>query len=311
MKKLIFLSVRLVIAFSLVLSVPLKSHAQVNVIASFSILGDIAKNIGQDKVKIRTLVGPDSDAHVYEASPSDAIAMSKADLIIINGLQLEGFISRLIKASETSAPVIEAAKGANIIHDPAGGHYHFIDGKAVFHAAPNDPHAWQSLANVMVYAKNIAASLCQIDNPNCDYYQQNARSYSERLSALQAEFEKAFAGIADEKKTLVVGHNAFRYFSQEYGVKFLSVQGVSTESEASAADVAGIVRDIKNNHASAIFAENISNPALVEQIAQEANMKVAGVLYSDALSAPSGPAPTYIDMMKHNVKTIIDAINKN
>ena len=290
------------------LSLPLTASAGLNVIASFSILGDMAKNIGQDRITLRTIVGPDSDAHVYEPSPADAIAMAKADVILINGLQFEGFINRLIQASESKAPVIEATRGANIIRDPAGGHYHFYDGKAVFHAVPNDPHAWQSLANARIYVRNITAAFCAADKSGCDTYQANAQAYQEKLDKLAVTVNDALSRIPASRRTAVVGHNAFRYFEQEHGLRFLSPQGVSTESEASAADVAGILRQIKENHAAAVFAENISNPRLVEQIASEAGLRVAGVLYSDALSGPNGPAPTYIDMMQHNVNTLVSAL---
>ncbi|WP_435930558.1 zinc ABC transporter substrate-binding protein AztC [Dryocola sp. BD613] len=282
-------------------------NAKLKVISSFSIIGDIANNIGQDRIEQRIIVGPNGDAHVYEPSPADAIAMSKADVILVNGLQLEGFISRLIEASETTAPVIETTKGADIIRDPAGGHYHFYDGKAVFHAAPFDPHAWQSVANARIYVKNIAAAFCTADKDSCEFYQNNARAYNDELTMLEKKLISTVNGIPQEKRTVVVSHNAFRYFEKAYGIHFLSPQGVSTESEASAADVAGILKEIKQSRASAVFSENISSPRLVEQIASEAGLRVAGVLYSDALSEPAGPASTYLKMMEHNVNTIAAA----
>lgn len=290
---------------------PLPLQAKVQVVASFSILGDIAKNIGQQNIDVRTVVGPDSDAHVYEPSPSDAIAMAKADLILINGLQFEGFINRLVEASESKAPVIEVTKGADIIQDPAGGHYHFTNGKAVFHAAPFDPHAWQSVSNVKVYVNNITAAFCSVDKSGCAQYQENAKTYSQALDKLDSRIKNAVQRLPADQRTVVVGHNAFRYFERDYGLHFLSPQGISTESEASAADVAGILRDIKQNSARAVFAENISNPRLVEQIADEAGMKISGLLYSDALSGPSGPASTYITMMQHNAATLISALGGN
>lgn len=290
---------------------PFPLQAKIQVVASFSILGDIASNIGQQNIALRGVVGPDSDAHVYEPSPADAIAMAKADLILINGLQFEGFINRLVEASESKAPVIEVSKGADIIQDPAGGHYHFNNGKAVFHAAPFDPHAWQSVSNVKVYVKNITAAFCAVDKPGCAQYQENAKTYSQALDRLDSRIKSAVQSLPADQRTVVVGHNAFRYFERDYGLHFLSVQGVSTESEASAADVAGILRDIKKNSVRAVFAENISSPRLVEQIADEAGMTISGVLYSDALSAPSGPASTYITMMQHNAATLISALGGN
>ena len=311
MRKPGFISLCILTTSMLFLLFTFPAKAKINVIASFSVIGDMAKNIGRDRIELRTIVGPNGDAHVYEPSPADAIAMSKADVILVNGLQLEGFISRLIEASETSAPVIETTKGANILQDPAGGHYHFYDGKAVFHAAPFDPHAWQSVGNSRIYVKNIAEAFCAQDKSNCDFYQANARAYDAKLADLENKIIKTVATIPQEKRTVVVGHNAFKYFEQAYGIHLLSPQGISTESEASAADVAGILKKIKENNASAVFSENISNPRLVEQIAREAGLNVAGVLYTDALSEPGGPASTYLEMMEHNVTAIATAASNS
>lgn len=299
------LSVMMALMLPLFSTMP--ANARINVIASFSIIGDMAHNIGEDRITLRTIVGADGDAHVYEPSPADAIAMAKADVILINGLKLEGFMTRLIRSSESKAPVIETTKDAAILRDPAGGHYHFNNGKAVFHAAPFDPHAWQSIANAKVYVKNITEAFCTADKDNCAFYQQNAHRYAEKLNALDGKITAAIQQVPPEKRTVVVGHHAFRYFEEAYGIHFLSPQGVSTESEASAADVAGILREIKIRHASAIFAENISNPRLVQQIASEAGLHVAGTLYSDALSAADGPAATYLAMMEHNATTLAAA----
>lgn len=310
MKKPLFISLLTAVCALFAPFASCQAKEKINVIASFSVISDMAKNIGQDRILLRTLVGPNGDAHVYEPSPADAIAMSKADVILTNGLQLEGFLTRLIDASESVAPVVELSKGANIIRDPAGGHYHFYDGKAVFHAAPFDPHAWQSVANAKIYVKNIASALCDADKEGCRFYQHNARNYTEKLSGLEKNILNTVNKIPAEKRTVVVGHNAFKYFEQAYGIHFLSPQGISTDSEASAADVAGILNEIKKNKASAIFSENISNPSLVKQIASEAGMAVAGVLYSDALSESTGPASTYIDMMTHNLITISAATGR-
>ncbi|MFT8212359.1 MAG: zinc ABC transporter substrate-binding protein AztC [Symbiopectobacterium sp.] len=290
---------------------PLPVNAKIQVVASFSIIGDIASNVGKERIELRTIVGPDSDAHVYEPSPEDAIALSRADVILTNSLQLEGFIKRLVAASETSAQLIEVTKGANIIQDPAGGHYHFYNGKAVFHAAPFDPHAWQSIANARVYVKNIADAFCIADTQGCDTYRTNAKIYDAKLAQLHERIQHNIKAIPENRRTVVVGHNAFRYFERDYGIHFLSPQGVSTASEASAADVAGILREIKKNKAAAVFSENIANSRLVEQIAAEAGLRLAGVLYSGALSGASGPAPTYIDMMQHNASTLIAALREN
>ncbi|EXL09284.1 zinc ABC transporter substrate-binding protein AztC [Aquamicrobium defluvii] len=296
-------SALIVITFTL----PASAAEKLNVIASFSILGDFAQKVGGDRIELRTIVGPDSDAHVYEPKPADAIAVARADVVLVNGLLFEGFLQRLIEASGTSAEVVEVSQGAEILNDPAGGHYHYNGGKAVFHEAPLDPHAWQSVANARTYVKNIEAAFCETDAEGCPAYQANAKAYDAELDALDREIRDTLASIPQDRRVFVVAHNAFRYFEHDYGVTFLAPQGVSTDSEASAADVAGVVREIAGQRATAVFAENISNSRLVEQIASEAGLKLGGSLYSDALSKPDGKAATYIDMMRRNLATIRDA----
>ncbi len=291
-----------------------------NVVASFSIIGDFARNVGGDRVTITTLVGPDGDAHVYEPKPADAAAVSGADVVLVNGLQFEGFLKRLVEASGTSAPIAELTKGAEVLKPSEEEHHHAEgeqkhDAEGEEHAADEghdhgefDPHAWQSVHNAEIYVKNIAEAFCAADAAGCETYKANAAAYGEKLEALDAEIRAAAAEIPAEKRTIITSHDAFGYFEHEYGLRFLAPEGVSTESEASAADVAALIRQIREDKASAIFVENISNPRLVEQIASETGLKVGGSLYSDALSAADGPAATYIDMMRHNITTIKGAI---
>ncbi len=279
------------------------------VVASFSIIGDFAREVGGAHVELTTLVGPDADAHVYEPRPADAKALARADVVLVNGLSFEGFLPRLVKASASLAPMVELTEGADILEDPAGGHYHFIGGEAVFHATPNDPHAWQSVANARIYVRNIATAFCAADRARCADYEANAAAYTRTLSDLDAEIRQALAGLPEDRRTGVVGHNAFRYFERDYGVTFLSPQGVSTGSEASAADVASLIREIRERRAAAVFAENISDVRLVKRIASEAGLDVGGTLYSDALSAADGPAPTYADLMRHNARTLAASLS--
>lgn len=288
---------------------PLAAEAEpLNVVATFSIIGDFAAEVGGDRIALKTLVGPDSDSHVYEPRPADAIALSRADVVLVNGLEFEGFMTRLIAASGTDAPIITLTDGVETMEEPGGGHYHYTDGKAVFHAGAHDPHAWQSVANAQTYVANIAGAFCAADAEGCAGYQANAARYSAELDALDAEIRKDIAALPQDRRTVVVAHNAFRYFEAAYGIRFLSPQGVSTESEAAAADVAGLIRDIRDTGSAAIFAENISDTRLLEQIAREAGMTLSGTLYSDALSGPDGPAPTYLAMMRHNAGLMAAAL---
>ncbi|CAN7318084.1 zinc ABC transporter substrate-binding protein AztC [Aminobacter sp. LjRoot7] len=278
------------------------------VVASFSIIGDFAKNVGGDRIELTTLVGPDGDAHVYEPSPADAVTMSKADVVLVNGLQFEGFLQRLVEASATKASVVELTKGVEPIkmkedHEhaaEAGGDHH--------HHGDLDPHAFQSIANAKIYVKNIADAFCAADTTGCDAYKSNADAYTAKLTAAETEVKEAVAAIPQAKRTIITSHDAFGYFENAYGLTFLAPEGISTEAEASAADVAALISQVRGDKASAIFVENITNPRLVEQISAETGVKVGGTLYSDALSKADGPAPTYIDMMKSNIATIKGAI---
>ncbi len=287
------------------------------VVASFSIIGDFARNVGGDRIELTTLVGPDGDAHVYEPKPADAAAMAKADVVLVNGLHFEGFLERLVDTSGTRATVAELTRGVETIPAGDGDHGgHGADaGEGGEHGAardhdhgPVDPHAFQSIANARVYVRNVAAAFCAADGAGCDAYEANAAAYAARLDSLEAEVKAAVASIPEDKRTVITSHDAFGYFQHAYGITFVAPEGISTDAEASAADVAKLIGQVRHDRASAIFVENITNQRLIEQIAGETGLKVGGTLYSDALSGPDGPAPTYIEMMRNNMRAIKGAI---
>ena len=297
-----------------------QAHAQeLQVVSTFSIISDFARNVGGERIKLTTLVPPNGDTHSYEPKPTDAVAMGQADVVLANGLHLEGFLDRLVQASGAKAPVIALTQGVELLrnteedhehadHDHDGhDHDHADEHAHHHHHGEYDPHAWQSVANARVYVNNIAQAFCAADAGGCPSYQANAKSYDEKLQALDAELKAMVTQIPASQRTIITSHDAFGYLGHEYGLQFLAPQGVSTGSDASAAGVASLIQQIKDQQASAIFIENISNPRLVQQIAQETGMKIGGELYSDALSTADGPASTYIDMMRHNVSTIRDA----
>lgn len=290
------------------------SAADLEVVASFSIIADFAKNVGGDRVEVETLVGPDGDAHVYEPRPADAAALEKANVVLVNGLELEGFMKRLIETSGTKAPAVELTKGIEPLKAEEEEHHHDEkaeaghDHEGHHHHGEFDPHAWQSIPNAEIYVKNIADAFCEADKASCATYTANAEAYLAKLAALQTEVKAAIEALPADKRTIITSHDAFGYFAHEYGLKFIAPEGVSTEAEASAADVAKLVDQVKEDKASAIFVENITNPRLIEQIAAETGLKVGGTLYSDALSGEDGPASTYIDMFHHNVETIRAAV---
>ncbi len=294
-------SVLLGLAAGVALPLPAFAQEKLPVVASFSILGDFVREIGGDRVAVSTLVGPDGDAHVYSPTPADAKTVAGAKLVVVNGLKFEGWLTRLIKSSGTKATVATATKGIKPLeldddHDHGHGH------------GGEDPHAWQSIANAKIYVGNIRDALIAADPAGKAVYEANAVAYQTKLDALEAEVKAAVARIPVDRRKAITSHDAFGYFVKAYGIAFIAPQGVSTEAEASAKDVARIIRQIKAEKVPAVFLENITNPRLAEQIARESGAKIGGRLYSDALSAADGPAGTYIAMMKHNISQIEKAL---
>lgn len=316
-----------VITFSTMAALPAVAEP-LKVVATFSILGDFAKNVGGDRIELTTLIGPNGDAHAYEPKPADAALVSRADVLLVNGLHFEGFIDRLVQASATKATVVELTRGVTTLdisqdahedsehdgHDHAaeGEHAHAHedghDARAGHDHGSIDPHAFQSVGNAKVYVKNIADAFCAADAAGCDAYKENAKAYTAKLDALDAELKQDVAAIPADKRIVITSHDAFGYFERDYGITFLAPEGISTEAEASAADIARLIRQVREENASAIFVENITNQRLIEQISSETGLKIGGTLYSDALSDADGPAATYIDMMRNNIGTIKGAI---
>lgn len=312
-------SLRLALMMSVITLTPASLVAAqaepLKVVASFSIIEDLARNVGGDRIQLTTLVGAGGDAHVYEPKPTDAVAMKDAQVVLVNGLHFEGFLQRLVEASATKASIVELTKGVETISIPEehhegeeAGHEEAEEAGGHHHEGGIDPHAFQSVANAQIYVKNIADAFCAADAAGCDTYKTNALAYDAKLEALDQEIKAAVAAIPEEKRTIITSHDAFGYFEHAYGLKFLAPEGISTESEASAADVAALVKQVREDHASAIFVENIADPRLAEQIATETGLKIGGTLYSDALSKADEPAATYIDLMKSNIATIKGAI---
>jgi zinc/manganese transport system substrate-binding protein len=274
-----------------------KSPEKIKVVATFSILADLVKNVGGDRVEVASLVGPNGDVHVYTPTPSDAKAIAAAAVVFMNGLGLEGWIERLVKASGTKAAIVVATAGIK----PRAPNPDSV------RAGP-DPHAWQSVANAQIYVANIRDALAQVDPAGKGSYETNARSYLAKLAALERTVTDAIAKIPIARRKVITAHDAFGYFGSAYNIAFIASQGVSTESEPSAKDVARLITQIKIQNISAVFLENVADPRLIERIAGETGAKIGGTLYSDALTDMAGPAPTYIDMIRHNVRELVAAL---
>jgi zinc/manganese transport system substrate-binding protein len=282
------------------------AEKKLNVVATFSILGDLAKNVGGDRVEVTTLVGPNGDVHVYEPTPADARAVGGADVVVVNGLGLEGWIDRLIKTSGYQGPVVVASQGVK----PRQMAAEELEQGAKHGPLMLDPHAWQDVDNALLYVQNIAKGLEKVDPASASVYRANAEAYTAKLGELDRWVRKEFSGIPRQKRRMITTHDAFGYFGAAYGITIISPVGFSTENEASAGDIANLIKQIRREKVTAIFMENVSDPRLMEQVAKESGVTLGGTLYSDALSKPDGPASTYLEMFKNNVTLIAGAMRK-
>ncbi|MCX7250222.1 MAG: zinc ABC transporter substrate-binding protein [Burkholderiales bacterium] len=273
-------------------------------VASFSVLGDLVRQVGGERVAVEVLVGPGSDAHVYSPKPAQAKQVGQAQLVFSNGMGFDGWMARLLKSAGFKGRHVVASEGIQPLKGAADEHGH---GHA--HAAV-DPHVWQDVARVQAYVKNIAQGLCAADAAGCDGYRRNAAAYGQQLDALDQEIRRAWSAIPAQQRLVISSHDAFGYYASAYGVRFLAPQGVSTDSEASAQGVARLVRQIRQEKARALFVESIADPRLIEQIARETGLKASSDgLYSDSL-APQGEATSYLGMMRYNTRVLIAAIQR-
>lgn len=338
-----------------------RANGKLKAVASFSILGDMVKNVGGDRVEVTTLVGPNGDTHVFSPTPADAKMLASADIFFVNGLGFEGWMERLEKASGFTGALVVTSGGVMPIvmrggHEHHGaddaddhahdehakgedghdhedhakseedhdedhddhakgeeGDHHEEHAEAEDHDAnggdASDPHAWQSLFNGKIYVANIRDALIAADPDGKETYEANATKYIAAIEAEDAAVRAAVAKLPEARRKIITSHDAFGYFGNAYGLEIIAPEGVSTESEASAQDVAKIIRQIREEHIPAVFLENVTDRRLLDQIASETGAKIGGVLYSDALSDQDGPAPTYLDMFRHNVGTLTAALS--
>jgi zinc/manganese transport system substrate-binding protein len=285
-------------SMGLLMEMPALGQDRVIVVATFSILGDLVKNVGGDRVEVSTLVGPNGDVHVYLPTPGDARKLAAAKVVFVNGLGLEGWLTRLISASGTKASIVIASEGIK----PRKMKDEHDTGDVP------DAHAWQSVANAKIYVANIRDGLIALDPAGKASYDANATAYLGKLDELETQVAVAIAKIPVDRRKIITTHDAFGYFSDAYGMTFIAPEGVSTDAEPSAKDLAKIITQIRLQKIPAVFMENITDPRLMEEIARETGATIGGTLYSDALSDPSGPAGTYIEMMRHNVSEFSKAL---
>lgn len=291
------MKVKFFAALLLTVALTFSAHAEgkLKVVASFSILGDMVKNVAADDVELKILVGANGDAHEYQPTPADAKAISKADLVIVNGLGFEGWLSRLIKSSDYKGKIVEASNSVLPSKLENG----------------DDPHAWQSLENGKIYIKNIRDALISADKFHADDYIKNAESYLKKLDGLDAWVKNEISKVPVEKRKVISTHDSFGYFAKAYNVEFLAPQGISTESQATAADVAKLIDQIRAQKITAVFFENMTDSRLIKQLEKDAGAHVGGTLYSDALSAENESASNYILMFQNNITLLVNAMMKN
>ena len=287
--------------------------AKVSVTATFSILGDLVQQVGGDQVSVSMLVGPNGDAHVYQPTPQDIRTLAQSKLLVSNGLGFEGWLERLDSASGFQGVKVVASQGIQPRHmaeEEEEGSEHEHEAEGHHHHGGLDPHAWHDPANGLVYVDNIARGLSQVDPEHANLYQQNAARYKAQLQKLDADYRARFAQLPAERRRAITSHDAFGYLAQAYQLTLIGAQGLSTESEPSAAMIAGLIRQIRDEKIPALFIENISNPTLIQQIERETQARVGGELYSDALSPAGGGAATYQAMLEHNLSTLLAALEK-
>lgn len=275
----------------LALAAPASAQDRLKVVATFSILGDLTSEVGGERTQVTTFVAPDTDAHTYQPKPTDIRALAAAKVLVSNGLGFEGWIDRLADAAAFKGTRIVASNGM-----PALG---------------PDPHCWQDVACARGYVANIAAGLSAADPANAGFYNDRARAYDGRLAALDGWIRSEIATVPEDRRKAITGHNSFHYFARAYGVTFESPRGYNTDSEPSARDMANLIRQVRERKIKALFIENMTNPVLIDEIAKDSGATVGPRLYSDALSKPGGPAPTYEAMMRHNVAALVAGMSKN
>jgi zinc/manganese transport system substrate-binding protein len=266
-------------------------------VATFSILGDFARNVGGERVELATLVGPNGDVHVFAPTPGDVKTIAAADIVFVNGLGLEGWIDRLIAASATRALVVVASRGIT----PRSG-------TRAQDRGASDPHAWQSVANAKLYVGNIRDGLIAIDAAEKKIFEANANTYLAKLDALDGEIRAAIEAIPSARRKVITAHSAFGYFGDAYGIEFIAPEGLSTEAEPSARDIAKLIEQIRRENVPALFLENVADSRLLQRIGAETGVRIGGRLYSDALSPPDGPAASYIEMMRSNLRELTRAL---
>lgn len=269
----------------------------IKVVASFTILADMVRQIGGDMVEVNTILGVGDDVHRFEPAIDDTIKLKNAEIIAINGLSFEGWMHKLIKASKTKARLLVASAGINPIW--------VRNGKEQI----PDPHAWMSAQNAQRYTRNIAGALVRARPEWKEEIVRNATRYKIELEAIDQKARLTLALLPSKKRKLVLNHDAFSYLARDYRIKTKALTGLNSHDEASAKDMKQLIKFIKDENIKTVFADNLSNTSTLRVLAKEANVKIGPALYAGSLTSDSGEAPTYLEMMKLNIKRIIQSMS--
>lgn len=262
------------------------------VVASFSILADMAREVAGDAAVVTGLVGADADAHVYQPTPADVQRIARADLVLVNGLGFEGWIGRLIRTSGYRGPVVELSRGIEPRRERGA----------------IDPHAWQSPRHARRYVENLRTALVAAAPAQAAAIERRAAAYAQRLDEIDRRAAAAIEAVPPAQRRAITPHAAFGYLGDAYGVTFFSPRGWSTDSEVSAASLAAVIRQVRSQQVRALFLENTTDARTIERIARETGAGIGATLYSDALSAPGTPAATYLGMLSHNTGQLAEAL---
>jgi zinc/manganese transport system substrate-binding protein len=290
------LSYILALALSLMANATTATAKPLQIVASFSVLADVVREVGGDHVRVKSLVPPNGDPHSFEPSPDDAANLRDADLTFLSGEGLERWFERLAVASGYQGKPIVVSTGIRLRQRERKGQL------------SDDPHVWNSPLNVEIWVENIENALRSADPADAADYKARADHYTNELKQLDADAHGLFDPIPPEKRKILTSHDAFGYLARDYHIEFMAPLGFSTESEASAADVAKLIDQVRSEHVRVYFTETSNDPRLVQQIAAATGALPGGKLYAEALSSPDGPAPTYLRMFRHNMNELAHAM---
>ena len=286
----------LIISFCLILNIA-QAQEKLNIVASASMISDMAEQIIGPLHDVQMIVPIGGDPHLHEPTPSNARMVASADLVLINGLTFEGWITELIDNSGTSASIITVTKGTQPLTSQT-------------YKNSADPHAWMDVSNALVYVDNIAQAMIQLDPENATSYEERLANYKAELTALDKEIETTIQSIPEQQRILITSHDAFQYYGKKYGIRLEAIIGISTEAQAQTADIKRVNKVIREQGVPAIFIESTINPKMMQQLAQDNKISIGGKLYADSLGDKDSPASTYVDMMRYNTETIAAALKQ-